>query len=169
MSADAGAMKSFKNKSSRTHHLRAGQTNRINTLMELLGTYKIRSHCLFCTVCLRARRGRGIPTRCAVALECAAAIRGTPVTRRSHRHRSSPPWPPACDTTKPSLHSLSTHFPKLRLRLGKKWHSKRLLIFLIPSLNSLVIAVELTTEWQPRGSSWMLIVFVRVSDMDLLR
>ncbi|CAB3260847.1 unnamed protein product [Arctia plantaginis] len=153
MSATTGAMKSFKNKSSRAHHLRAGQTNRINTLMELLETYKIRSHCLFCAVGLRARRGRGIPTRCAVALECAAAIRGTPVTRRLHRYRSSPPSPPGCDTIKPSLHSLSTHFPKLRLTLGKKCHSKPLLIFLCPNLSTLVIVVELTSDWQPYGSS----------------
>lgn len=40
------------------HYLRTRQTKRIDTLMERLGTYKIRSHCLFCAFGLRARRAR---------------------------------------------------------------------------------------------------------------
>lgn len=46
-------------------HLRTRQTdrgNRINTLMERLGTYKIRSHCLFCAFgCARAEYQRAGP------------------------------------------------------------------------------------------------------------
>lgn len=62
-SGTAGTMKSFKNENVRPS-FKDGQTNRINTLMERLGTYKIRSHCLFCAFGLRARRGHGIPTTC---------------------------------------------------------------------------------------------------------
>lgn len=109
-----------KTKAVRAHHLRTGQTNRINTLMELLGTYKIRSHCLFCAFSLRARRGRGIPTRCAGAMECAAAIRGTPVTRRSHRDARALP-----QLSQLSRLCLSTHFPKIMRIKGKNCHSKR--------------------------------------------